>query len=410
MNGNAAKIEENTDTAQVILDSAVRLACREGLSGVTVRGVATEAGVAPSAIGYYFKSIAGLLSAVHRRIGEDLAARRTETLRSLEDPAGHLFCAESLCVAVLCDLLGSMGLHIILQQEFHRTALRGLMELDEAPLDAVEARGKFWQDLLKGCDADSEHAQMRGWVADGLIPVLLLDRHPFRQTALLAAVMGRLDDRLARRRVFPVPGDPAISPAPEPAEIPRGKRQIIDAAMRLLGQEGVAHLTHRKVAALAGVSLASTTYFYASKDDLIADAFTEIQRRAVHSVVNTDLPRDQFISSVILTDDGEERWEMAAMLELNRAAIRSSRYDSLAYVLRQVRGIDGMRWLRAQGCAEADQLDGILWSAVTTPIIDEALCLPSPERRAFLDRETARAFTVLFSALREPAVTRRVIS
>lgn len=396
MNNDAAKSEENTNTYQIILDSAVRLACREGLSGVTVRAVATEAGVAPSAIGYYFKSISGLLSALHRRIGEDLAARRAETISSLNDPAGHLFCAEALCIAVLCDLLGSMGLHIILQQEFHRTALRGLMELDEAPLDAIKARGKFWQDMLTGRDADPEHAQMRGWAADGLLPVVLLDRNSFRQTALIATVMRRLDDRLARRQVSSALDDPVIPPAPEPSEIPRGKRQIIDAAMRLLGEEGVAHLTHRKVAALAGVSLASTTYFYASKDDLIADAFTEVQRRAVHALVYTDLPRDQFISSVILTEDGEERWEMAALLELNRAAVRSSRYDGLAYILRQVRGIDGMRWLRAKGCGEADHIDGILWSAVTTPIVDQALCLPSSERRAFLDRETARAFTLLF--------------
>src|SRR5690606_19001565 len=133
-------------------------------------------------------------------------------------------------------------------------------------------------------------------------------------------------------------------------------------------------------------------------EDLIVDAFSEIQRRAVHAVVQAATPRHQFISSVLLNEAGEERWEMAAMTELNYAAIRSARLDGLALTLRQVRGIDGMRWLRAHGRADADRLDGILWSAATTPIADHALCLPPPERRDFLDRETAQAFDILFGA------------
>lgn len=48
--------------------------------------------------------------------------------------------------------------------------------------------------------------------------------------------------------------------------------KIAKAVIFLLGGEGPGALTHRRVAEVAGVSLATTTYYYASKFDLIADA------------------------------------------------------------------------------------------------------------------------------------------
>ena len=388
--------EDTSEPSQAILESAVRIASTEGLEGVTVRAVARAAEVAPSAVIYHFRTVAGLLNAVHGHIGQMLGDWRTEVLRSLKDPAGRLFSAEALSVAALSDLVGALGLQIILQQELHRAALRGMLALDAPPIAAVKARADFWQDLMQAHDSEPDHVKARGLVADGLLTLVLLDRLPFRRAALIATVMRRVDDRLTRRRVAAIRDETVLPASSVIPGIPRGKQQIIEAAIRLIGREGAGRLTHRKVAADAGLSLASTTYFYASKDDLIADAFTEIQRRAVHAVVQTDMPRHQFISSVLLNEAGEERWEMAAMTELTYAAIRSARLDNLALTLRQVRGIDGMRWLRAHGRADADHLDGIIWSAATTSIADHALCLPPPERRAFLDRETVQAFDILF--------------
>jgi DNA-binding transcriptional regulator YbjK len=46
------------------------------------------------------------------------------------------------------------------------------------------------------------------------------------------------------------------------------KTLLLDAAVRIVGEQGVGALTHRAVAAGAGVSLASVTYHYPSIDDL----------------------------------------------------------------------------------------------------------------------------------------------
>ncbi len=57
---------------------------------------------------------------------------------------------------------------------------------------------------------------------------------------------------------------------------PRGaarRAAILQAALRVVGREGAAALTHRAVAAEAGVPLAATTYYFASKDELLREAF-----------------------------------------------------------------------------------------------------------------------------------------
>jgi DNA-binding transcriptional regulator YbjK len=47
---------------------------------------------------------------------------------------------------------------------------------------------------------------------------------------------------------------------------------ILAATLRLLGTEGIAAVTHRRVAAEAGVPLGSTTYYFRSKNDLLISA------------------------------------------------------------------------------------------------------------------------------------------
>ena len=49
-------------------------------------------------------------------------------------------------------------------------------------------------------------------------------------------------------------------------------RAIVEAAAALITEAGVADLTHRRVAARAGVPLGATTYYFASLDELSAEA------------------------------------------------------------------------------------------------------------------------------------------
>jgi DNA-binding transcriptional regulator YbjK len=66
--------------------------------------------------------------------------------------------------------------------------------------------------------------------------------------------------------------------------VPRGTadydrpRRIALAALEVVAAKGVEGLTHRKVAAAAGIPLGSTTYHYATLDDLLAAAIVEAKK------------------------------------------------------------------------------------------------------------------------------------
>lgn len=56
-----------------------------------------------------------------------------------------------------------------------------------------------------------------------------------------------------------------------------GRRQrLIDAAVRVVAAHGIAGLSHRRVAVEADVPLGSTTYHFASRDDLLVAALRQI--------------------------------------------------------------------------------------------------------------------------------------
>jgi DNA-binding transcriptional regulator YbjK len=67
------------------------------------------------------------------------------------------------------------------------------------------------------------------------------------------------------------------APAREPAGAPpRGaarRDHILDAALRVAGRLGPEALTHRRVAEAAGLPLAATTYWFASKEELLAETY-----------------------------------------------------------------------------------------------------------------------------------------
>ncbi|MDP9229006.1 MAG: TetR family transcriptional regulator, partial [Actinomycetota bacterium] len=70
----------------------------------------------------------------------------------------------------------------------------------------------------------------------------------------------------------------------------RGERRrtaLIEAAVKLLGEQGRQAVTHRAVAEEAGVPLGSTTYYFDSRDDLLAQALRQISDREIANASET---------------------------------------------------------------------------------------------------------------------------
>src|ERR1700759_2489301 len=65
---------------------------------------------------------------------------------------------------------------------------------------------------------------------------------------------------------------------------PRGERrraELLEAAVALIGEQGLDAVTHRAVAAAAGVPAASTSYYFRSRDELIDEALRTLAEREI---------------------------------------------------------------------------------------------------------------------------------
>ncbi|TDC26866.1 TetR family transcriptional regulator [Streptomyces sp. 8K308] len=108
---------------------------------------------------------------------------------------------------------------------------------------------------------------------------------------------------------------------------PDRRERIVQAAVRVVTEHGIAGLTHRAVAAEADVPLGSTTYHFAGRDDLLAaalDRLNEIwladlaRRLARHS----ELPAAERLARYVTHSLGPGRAETELCYELYFAGLR----------------------------------------------------------------------------------------
>jgi DNA-binding transcriptional regulator YbjK len=77
---------------------------------------------------------------------------------------------------------------------------------------------------------------------------------------------------------------------------------VLEATLRLLAREGASAITHRAVAREADVPIAATTYYFSSKDDLIAEAFRLHAEKEARRVAAATKAIDAQLSRAQLAD------------------------------------------------------------------------------------------------------------
>jgi DNA-binding transcriptional regulator YbjK len=110
------------------------------------------------------------------------------------------------------------------------------------------------------------------------------------------------------------------------------KQKIVRAAIEVIAEFGLARLTHRLVAERAGVGLASTTYYYEAKDDIIADVSNMLLgnyvlsfERVADQIKSGMRPASSFrdlVVRLLVNAAGKKRAETAAWMELLLDAAR----------------------------------------------------------------------------------------
>jgi TetR/AcrR family transcriptional regulator, regulator of biofilm formation and stress response len=109
---------------------------------------------------------------------------------------------------------------------------------------------------------------------------------------------------------------------------PDRKSRIVDAAIDVIAEHGVAGTTHRMIAAAADVPLGSLTYHFTGLEDLRAQAFQRYaERMSVIYAAHFEAVRtpEQFVDAVtdlIHGDAGADTHDWAIAYELYLAALR----------------------------------------------------------------------------------------
>jgi DNA-binding transcriptional regulator YbjK len=118
----------------------------------------------------------------------------------------------------------------------------------------------------------------------------------------------------------------------QPIAAPLPRREVIlDAALALIAERGTEQLTHRSVAERAGVPLGSTTYYFASRDELVREAFRRYVVRVLgelNAIAREARPRDagglveMLVEIARRETSGDWRWTLIVEHELMLRAAR----------------------------------------------------------------------------------------
>ncbi|MEU4134130.1 TetR/AcrR family transcriptional regulator [Streptomyces wuyuanensis] len=75
-----------------------------------------------------------------------------------------------------------------------------------------------------------------------------------------------------------MPSQTSASAEPAAPAIPPTRQRIIGAVLRIIGQDGIAAVTNRRIAKEAGVSLGSVTYHFSSQHELLRESLLHFVR------------------------------------------------------------------------------------------------------------------------------------
>jgi DNA-binding transcriptional regulator YbjK len=117
------------------------------------------------------------------------------------------------------------------------------------------------------------------------------------------------------------------------------KKAIIGAVIQIIGGKGVSAVTHRAVAKRAGVSLAATTYYFKSRDEMIETAFVALIKEGIRSfnkfieeLKSNEADKNAVVEKYLDQAVGEkstDRINYIAMLELLLESSRNNKYRSI---------------------------------------------------------------------------------
>jgi DNA-binding transcriptional regulator YbjK len=165
--------------------------------------------------------------------------------------------------------------------------------------------------------------------------------------------------------------------------VPTRREQLLDAAITIIGGQGIRHLTHRAVDAAAGLPAGSASNYFNTRDALleaVVDRFALREKAAWETISGLVRPRtpDELVDALArfvrwATDQGRVT-TLARYGLFVEAALRPPLREKLAETAEATRDW-AAEWLRHLGSADPhtdarlilDQLDGIMLHRLAFP-------------------------------------------
>lgn len=179
---------------------------------------------------------------------------------------------------------------------------------------------------------------------------------------------------------------------------PHRRERIIAATLDLIAEEGIAAVSHRKIAARAGVPLGSMTYHFGGIDDLLHRAFDRFTDHIVavfdaHLAVPTDSDqaREAVADLVHALSEGDRR-DLVLTQELYTLAARRPTYRELTHEWMRRSRVHLEKHFDPDTARQLDALiEGlILHRALAAEPHDRALTLEAVRRITTTDRRLPR--------------------
>jgi len=253
----------------------------------TVRHVAAAAGVSPALVLYRFGDMAGVRNAALQAAleqEEKVWARRREVYL-------HAAITVADLPGLLCELLNTENDPMPdLGAVRWLRCVRSVREGKRSESDIVAAQEvHFWNELAQQTDLSPACRQLIMQFYQGLaFGHVIARRRPGFQ-----AWSNALVHRFALRLLGGVPGETGSDSAfrAAAAESQNGfgedagapmhptRQDILNAAMNILLEEGVASVTHRRLASVAKASASSVIHFFESRQSLLKEAYIQLYLR-----------------------------------------------------------------------------------------------------------------------------------
>jgi AcrR family transcriptional regulator len=417
---NLAVTPARTPVTERLIATTRRMIASSGLAGVNARPIATEAGASPSAIAYHFGGVDDLSVAAFEAALEDERDDQRTLLSELADLALHRKMFPAWFSALLWGDCHHRREKRAIRRELFQQCDRHdhLLPVARRWLESEEA---FWRETLVRFDMDIRFGVPAIEARQGLDDVLSIGRFAPSSIAFVLSTADHFARRAAGLEMLDSGWRSALetqSRDRRPASGPEGsrtpaRRRILDAAVRIITEGGVGHLTVRRLATESRSSPALAMAHFGSREGVVRATFEHIYATLISQIAATEPATGPgpggleglitAYGSTMIGPTGAIQPAIAAMDELIGFASNDPEISDLAFEIIVSRG----RFSHSALCSIADpedppptRMDGLLLTLCGLAALSALRTTPVHLRAARLEADAPDRLALFLPRLR----------